>query len=908
MKPADPVAMDGHSRLTRFLNPLRSPKDKHTWLNPEQSTGDQLGKLGGYCCWDATGEARRQFELLSKELKDYYEKHCEPIPASGNTVTWTIWMVGPRREKSRPTVMFCCKDKATRSRIRTYIDESGIMEKYPGIRTGGCSEDFIRLASKDIDIPSNINTGEVEEILFSPSETDSGGQLLIKIHRGDVLLSRKARAGGIIRHGERYFIQTAAHAFEDHVKYATSPDPTSNSDLEFELDPFSDTEEDDIENSSRGSITPDYLISTDSPRSNGISSGISTPSRVSSHELDNLDNLIDDTNEGKGNEESNVENPRIGGPEAVLTQSSPLIPLGTIIISSIDGTQPGLDYALIEITQQQALLNDCSRNVRRFDSSSAMEQNIGTEPRDVDAIAIIGVNKTLQGRLSGTRTFMSLPSSRSVQEVWRFHHNGTLSNGDCGSWVTDTEKGDIFGHIVAGSPNWDIAYIIPSYLVIKELKSRFGGAWSICTGKTAAFERTTRQSEPYSSERMNGIHDQKSNDELEKSRDLRMQISSINLISISETPALPMDRSTLSVPSNGEPLIPKNLWIYPADYPEESNIDSPLSRTFTSSPQLPSRDGSPPSNRRDQLLLSQISKEAVDYRLSGNEEFLERRQQSRILIQKDLRESVSSIEEYEASRTSDNGPILSSLSPGKSPMLSTPIEQDETNGSSSNVSVVTLPFLEDAWSPDSSVDGRISRTSGSGYDGLMTRQRSHGITSQNSMETRKVYMRANVVLGTAPEQKAKSNNQSSFAIASTANKFSNLSFDDSTSRDFSRSRSLPRTRSDSIGQSSAVGLNREHINQGSGTEAKEISRGHSRNRSGKSSGSLQGSKQPSQKAMLSKALQKANTAVLLDNAQNFKEAKQAYLEACALLQHIILRNSGDDDRRKLEAIVSCKNR
>ena len=56
--------------------------------------------------------------------------------------------------------------------------------------------------------------------------------------------------------------------------------------------------------------------------------------------------------------------------------------------------------------------------------------------------------------------------------------------------------------------------------------------------------------------------------------------------------------------------------------------------------------------------------------------------------------------------------------------------------------------------------------------------------------------------------------------------------------------------------------------------------------------------------MLSKALQKANTAVLLDNAQNFEGAMQAYSEACALLQQVMGRSSGDEDRRKLEAIVS----
>jgi hypothetical protein len=63
-------------------------------------------------------------------------------------------------------------------------------------------------------------------------------------------------------------------------------------------------------------------------------------------------------------------------------------------------------------------------------------------------------------------------------------------------------------------------------------------------------------------------------------------------------------------------------------------------------------------------------------------------------------------------------------------------------------------------------------------------------------------------------------------------------------------------------------------------------------------------KMPSQKAMLSKALQKANTAVLLDNAQNFEGAMEAYADACHLLQQVMDRSSGDEDKRKLEAIVS----
>ena len=57
------------------------------------------------------------------------------------------------------------------------------------------------------------------------------------------------------------------------------------------------------------------------------------------------------------------------------------------------------------------------------------------------------------------------------------------------------------------------------------------------------------------------------------------------------------------------------------------------------------------------------------------------------------------------------------------------------------------------------------------------------------------------------------------------------------------------------------------------------------------------------KTMLSRALQKAHTAVLLDNAQNFEGAIQAYTDACDLLRQVLIRSSLEDDRRKLDAIV-----
>ncbi|TVY40061.1 hypothetical protein LSUB1_G001856 [Lachnellula subtilissima] len=118
--------------------------------------------------------------------------------------------------------------------------------------------------------------------------------------------------------------------------------------------------------------------------------------------------------------------------------------------------------------------------------------------------------------------------------------------------------------------------------------------------------------------------------------------------------------------------------------------------------------------------------------------------------------------------------------------------------------------------------------------------------------------------------------------------------------------SAPRGFAANIDPAAAVSLDVENDKPPVG-ERLRSRKGHSRNsdQTGKGSSSTNSNgnfKPPSQKAMLSKALQKANTAVLLDNAQNFEGAMHAYSEACALLQQVMTRSSGDEDRRKLEAI------
>ncbi|KAI4659067.1 uncharacterized protein J4E78_005491 [Alternaria triticimaculans] len=112
---------------------------------------------------------------------------------------------------------------------------------------------------------------------------------------------------------------------------------------------------------------------------------------------------------------------------------------------------------------------------------------------------------------------------------------------------------------------------------------------------------------------------------------------------------------------------------------------------------------------------------------------------------------------------------------------------------------------------------------------------------------------------------------------------------------------------------------REQFRSGSRAHVRSPSRDHHRNESNASArldDSYQGTpprtrerREKDKKTMLSRALQKANTAVLLDNAQNFEGAMEAYEDACKLLQQVMIRSSQEEDRRKLDAIrVTYTNR
>jgi hypothetical protein len=50
--------------------------------------------------------------------------------------------------------------------------------------------------------------------------------------------------------------------------------------------------------------------------------------------------------------------------------------------------------------------------------------------------------------------------------------DGKLSHGDCGSLIIDAENGDVVGHIISGSRDTGVAYIIPAYQALEDAQEQ----------------------------------------------------------------------------------------------------------------------------------------------------------------------------------------------------------------------------------------------------------------------------------------------------------------------------------------------------------------------------------------------------------------------------------------------------
>ncbi|KAF4628032.1 hypothetical protein G7Y89_g10122 [Cudoniella acicularis] len=456
-------------------------RSKPKWENPQLSMGQHYCNIPvrldrrPYLCWEAIGPAQALWrDVLQTEVDQCLNKSGQIFP---KPVGKSMYMIGRNEKGARPIIIFC-GEKHWREVAMKTVQDSGLLDKYPGVITG--ARDLPPEAGNDFqELPTDQGVEwSPHEVLYVPSERSCGVQIFVQakggIQQPEVHL-RKATGGGIIRCGEKYYYLTAAHAFGDKTTfkgYARLQQQTLSCDGDFkfgvEVDYDTDREEEDIDDDeclmemvSEGSATstsgesdtttslelssPDTLQLTSPlhPRPGDVQLGSQQDSNESVNRLSAQFEETGQATSPSGSSEKKLHYKVLGDR------------------STFTGTTD-LDFALIHIeTPHPFTFNEIQWQVGSK-TKIIHPESIAQEPKNANIIAVTGSAGVLEGHLSGTPSFWNDPHSLASRQFWTVRLAGRLSNGDCGSWVIDAETGDLYGHIVAGSPSNGVAYIMPT--------------------------------------------------------------------------------------------------------------------------------------------------------------------------------------------------------------------------------------------------------------------------------------------------------------------------------------------------------------------------------------------------------------------------------------------------------------
>jgi hypothetical protein len=153
----------------------------------------------------------------------------------------------------------------------------------------------------------------------------------------------------------------------------------------------------------------------------------------------------------------------------------------------------GLDWALYTIDRNKMHL---SNTVFLPNGNILLPRNIAQkDPCDMAVVIHTGTTGIVNGSIIGDYSLVALPGSRFFQRMWivildrpirkfslclapNSHFlkpKFPIEMGDSGSWVLDPTNGDWLGHIVAGKPGTNVAYIVLARDIVNDIATHFGG-------------------------------------------------------------------------------------------------------------------------------------------------------------------------------------------------------------------------------------------------------------------------------------------------------------------------------------------------------------------------------------------------------------------------------------------------
>ncbi|RFU35574.1 hypothetical protein B7463_g834, partial [Scytalidium lignicola] len=440
------VGYDDGSRFSLF----KKSKLKLKWPNPEQSVGRYCGIMKDkYRCWEAKGDALEAFEKLGPEISILLERSCSPVPASSQII-YDIFMVGLNPETALPHIMFSCIETG-HWQFPTHIIDPQFLASQGQSESVESSEVFL--------VP--LYGPNLQTATSTTSEAIIAMKLYLEMPLDRWVDLPKATIGCTIHiYGKKFYL-SVSHAF---IPSSTSTqnslnteDSGEDSEVEFgglEND-YESSDNKDLEQTSRGSMTPEFeileegytsIVDENFEKSSLPSSNVSSASYPQTNHNSETEKLV-----------------RERTPEITVVKTpSPEHYNATAFLMSGD-----LDYALIEINSGYPLNPG-------FDSLPILSsENVTDTPdKEVSIITVTGSSGRLFGELSGKPSYIRLLRSTTFQKVYTVILKGTVNPGDSGSVFLNAETFEVYGHIVAGSTISRTAYMIPAISLLQDLESR----------------------------------------------------------------------------------------------------------------------------------------------------------------------------------------------------------------------------------------------------------------------------------------------------------------------------------------------------------------------------------------------------------------------------------------------------
>ncbi|GAM35746.1 hypothetical protein TCE0_017f04308 [Talaromyces pinophilus] len=459
------------------------------WPEPELSTERYRGiKKGKLHCWDATGPARDAFEAIKQHISGHLDSAGIKVPSS-SIIMFDIFMIGKSQTTARPYIMFSCKHRESRKAAVIAIKESNILNQCPpGIGVGDWDypphlKNLQQLAFSAVNPDDSIDTSQTDEVDTDFYNCRVHPLVDPQLRRIRVLrlTTRRdsakdghpcmATIGCIIEiHGKNFYLVPA------HIFNATTPKVTSKEtnilsvDSECDLDDFNS----DNESLSGAQDEADFM-----------SRYSASPSSSDGEEHWDTDdgNTISDGESIQGFDEWSQHSPRIG-----MTSDEPSASVNGMELCSIGHlafsmnkppqlSSHNLDYCLIEIDDGEKLLTDMP--VLSPDTIGQLNC------KSVSVVAATGSGNVLKGILSTQSSYIRLPNATKYISVLSVQFEASLQSGDCGSIVRDANTGKMYGHLVAGDLDSQIAFIVQATDVLDDAMAKFSGPETASAGHKA---------------------------------------------------------------------------------------------------------------------------------------------------------------------------------------------------------------------------------------------------------------------------------------------------------------------------------------------------------------------------------------------------------------------------------------